>query len=72
MSPAGLKEVKWVWEGDGKSSVRVMPEAKLGKYERLLLQKDEGIAVQIEFTNNAWHWFKKVTPPPTHGKTFPL
>jgi len=72
MSPDGLSEVKWVWEGDGKIPTKVMSEAKLGRYERLLLQKDESIADAVEFSNNGWHWFKRTKSPPQHSRTFPI
>ncbi|KAH9822804.1 putative alpha/beta hydrolase domain (DUF2235), partial [Teratosphaeria destructans] len=71
MSPDGLKEIQWIWDGEGANAEKRMPEAKLGKYERILLQKDETLAEKVEFTNNGWHWFKKPAAiPPRHGRTF--
>lgn len=70
MSPDGLKEVKWVFNGKGKVANPVMPEAKLGEYERALLEKDQKLAKKVEYTNNAWHWFKKNVEHPRHGWTF--
>jgi uncharacterized protein (DUF2235 family) len=74
MSPGGLKEITWVREGDGKYPKKVMPEAKLGRYESILLKKDEELAREVEFTNNGWRWFRKreAIPPPRHGRTFPV
>ncbi|KAK4545236.1 hypothetical protein LTR36_003416 [Oleoguttula mirabilis] len=72
--PAGLKEVQWVYEGNGKATnqaaFKAMPEAKLGKYERRLLEKDQRMADKVEFTNNRWHWFRKDERRPAHGRTF--
>jgi len=77
MSPDGLQEIKWVFEGSvkskGKGRVMPMPEAKLGPYERALLQKDKKLSEMMEFTNNGWHWFKKnVERPQQHGRTWPF
>ncbi|KAK5138546.1 hypothetical protein LTR08_000134 [Meristemomyces frigidus] len=70
MSPGGLEEIQWVFKGNGEVASRIMPEAKLGKYERLLLAKDQKIAKKMEFTNNRWHWFVEEDRRPPRGSTF--
>ncbi|KAF2766340.1 hypothetical protein EJ03DRAFT_278241 [Teratosphaeria nubilosa] len=71
MSSDGLKEVQWVWDGEGANATKSMPESKLGRYERILLQEDETLAQKVEFTNNGWHWFiKPAAISAKHGRTF--
>ena len=76
MSADGLKEIKWVFDGNangkGDKTVMPMPEAKLGPYERRLLQKDQELSKKIEFTNNGWQWFKKKVERAQHYGTWPL
>ncbi|KAI7125671.1 hypothetical protein KC324_g17648, partial [Hortaea werneckii] len=74
MSPDGsAHEVTWVFEGDGKVTKRTMPEARLGRYERYLLQKDQELADKIEFTNAGWKWtMKEEERPQKRGRTWPF
>ncbi|KAI6800515.1 hypothetical protein KC332_g10863 [Hortaea werneckii] len=74
MSPDGsAQEVTWVFEGDGKATKCTMPEARLDKYERYLLQKDQELADKIEFTNAGWKWtMKEQERPQKRGRTWPF
>ncbi|TKA67742.1 hypothetical protein B0A55_07786 [Friedmanniomyces simplex] len=72
MSPGGLVDVHWEYKGRGGVVDAKMPEAKLGEYEMKFLQKDEGLARKMEFSNNGWRWFKRPKNPPQHGRTMPV
>ncbi|KAK5128969.1 hypothetical protein LTR85_000302 [Meristemomyces frigidus] len=72
--PAGLEEIHWVFQGVGKAATqsppKTMAEAKLGRYECMLLEKDQKMAKKVEFTNNRWRWFRADGVRPAHGRTF--
>lgn len=74
MSPNGTQhEIKWVFEGDGKVAKKSMPEAKLGRYERILLQNDEKLADKMESTNKGLKgFFNEEDRPKERGRTWPL
>ncbi|KAI6793322.1 hypothetical protein KC361_g6222 [Hortaea werneckii] len=74
MSPEGsAHEVTWIFEGDGRVAKRTMPEARLGRYERYLLQKDQELTDKIEFTNAGWKWtMKEEERPQKRGRTWPF
>ena len=68
--PGGLRVCRWEHEGADELKVRTMPEAKLGDFERKLLEMDRDVAEQIEFGDNGWWWWlKKPTIPTEHGRT---
>jgi hypothetical protein len=70
MSPAGQKEINWVYNGKEPCGSRIMPEDKLGPIELKLLEKDKH-AEHIALSNNAWKWFmRKLKGTPKHGHTF--
>nr|POE63130.1 uncharacterized protein CFP56_04033 [Quercus suber] len=63
VSHTGLERIAWVYDGPAKLASSVMPEDKLGKYEMMLLQKDEQLASQVVFTNNGWQIRPKQPAP---------
>lgn len=69
-SPAGQKEVNWVYEGKQRCGRRVMPEDKLGPIEVRMLEKDKH-AAHIGASNDGWKWFmRKLKGSPKRGFTF--
>ena len=72
MSPGGIREVHWEFEGKGKCTTSIMKEdvfAERGYEERLLLH-DQEVANKIIFSNNRWQWFKKPKKEQHWSKTF--
>lgn len=70
MSPGGMKEIAWMYEGSKPCGNKILPEDKLGRFERRFLQKDQEFAKQIEISNNGWVWFKKKPKhSPRHSHT---
>ncbi|KAK5111451.1 hypothetical protein LTR62_004903 [Meristemomyces frigidus] len=67
----GLEEVQWQYMGKDQVNNRFLPEAKLGKYELQLLRHDEGVAEDIEFSNNGWRFVGKAGKVLVHGRTMP-
>ncbi|WPH03560.1 Hypothetical protein R9X50_00644100 [Acrodontium crateriforme] len=62
--------IRWVYDGSEKIPVRVMEEDRLGKFERILLEKDPELAKKIIFTNDGWKDEPpSKTPSPRFGKT---
>lgn len=72
MSPGGIKQIHWEFQGKGKASTQVMKEDVFaeGGYEEKLLLHDQRIADQVIFSNNRWHWFKKPKTKAQLAKTF--
>jgi hypothetical protein len=69
MSPAGQKEIHWVYHGRELCNRTTMPEDKLGPFELKLLEKDKH-AESIAVSNNAWRWFhRKLKGTPRQGFT---
>ena len=57
MSPDGQERIAWIYEGETPVPVKVMPEEKLGPYERLLLRKyndSKKLAQDILVSNKSW------------------
>ena len=70
MESEGLDMVKWVYTGKEALENKEMPEDRLGRYERLLLQKDPEVARKMEFTNDGWRWLEQPRMPVRSAKTF--
>ena len=72
MSPDGLREINWLYEGKGNPCSFKLPEDKMAEqgFEQRLLLHDQEIAKQVIFSNNHWHWFKKPIKHPHIAHTF--
>ncbi|KAK3671028.1 hypothetical protein LTR78_009146 [Recurvomyces mirabilis] len=72
MDSGGLEHVQWEYMGKEKVARKVLPEARLGRFEVRLLRHDEQIARGMEFSNNGWRWAERFVNPSRHGRTMPV
>lgn len=74
MSPGGIGQVHWKYEGKLSPPNRILKEdvlAEKGFEERLLLHgSDDGVANKIMFSNNEFQWFQKPAKSHVNARTF--